>query len=386
MYDAVPVPLTSRMGNRYWHVVITRFSYRSSAKDEAARRRAADDWGRRIDPLDPRRLELRFAVFEATCAPSLASQTTRKFDWLIIIDKGLSPAYRARLLKCVDPELTLYLHEFCETDDLAGSSWLENYAPENTDYLVTTLLDDDDALPSNFIENIHSNIEPILIDGAPPLVTVGSKSSVQWELIFTRRAPLGYSCIWHRSMWVRSAGFSLMCRRTPQSVTVLGLDHILADVWFEMDRGGGMEAVLRSRWGKDLPAGMSDFASNAVSEFQARARPLVDASVECMKTRGARLFIDVSGHTSPVTMTNHFFNDQLFRLLELKRHRSRVIGRESFPDTAIKIEPLQRAGYLFRKRWSTTYAQLLGHVFSHSSGGRSRALSALWSTWRFLRL
>ena len=41
------------------------------------------------------------------------------------------------------------------------------------------------------------------------LMTLGSKASIQWELVIKRRSPLGYRCSWHRANFVRSAGFSV---------------------------------------------------------------------------------------------------------------------------------------------------------------------------------
>lgn len=369
-----------------WHVIITRFSYRSLSTDVAARSRAASDWEPNFDPLDPQRLALRFAVFEFACAPSVLAQTNKDFDWVIVIDKNLPSSERDRLRRCVGSSEKVHVHEFSDTQDLTRCDWLTEYAPQSASHWIATVLDDDDALPTTFIDAIHSTIKIRFNGCLPPLMTFGTRSTFQWELIRSRRTAFGYRCDWHRGNFVRSVGFSLFCRYYRGCPTPLGVTHQIADVWFENHDESELSGILKSKWGADIPPGMVTWITKAIAEFRART-PLVNEAIEWRRSRGADLFFDVGSVAGPSIMTNHFFN-VTSRLFEQKVDRRPVAGPESFPNTAVRMDIFRHHSNLFRKRWRM-YGQLLRLAVgaSPSSFGRSQsAYAALEQLWCLLRL
>src|SRR6185312_5077059 len=184
-----------KSGTNLWHGVLTQFSYRGYHMLR-----------RQVDPLDPQRLDFRFAIFELVCAPSVLAQSNQCFDWVILIDKDLSAAYRHRLLQAVKHRPRTYLREFSPDEDITGTAWLARYAPADTRHFLTTSLDDDDSLPIDFVAATRAEIDERRAR-LPDLLTFGYKSSLEWDLICTSRAPFGYRYPWHRGGWVRSAGF-----------------------------------------------------------------------------------------------------------------------------------------------------------------------------------
>ena len=352
-----------------WHVVLTQFSYRGY-----------DLLQRQVDPLSPHRLDFRFEIFELACAPSVLAQTNQRFDWIIIIDKSLSEEYRKRLLNAVRHRPRTYLHEFSRTEDIGGSAWLGKYAPgTGIKHLVTTLLDDDDTLPVNFIDAIQSEVKERFAT-LPHLMTFGYKSSLEWDLISTIRAPFGYKYPWHRGDWVRSAGFSMLSR-PEDDVSVFSLAHFLGDVWFTVGKLG-----TSLKWDDSIKPEQYERIEKRRDAFQARAN--IEAAVAQSRRQGGPLFVELSGRTGPVVMTNHYFNDVVFRLLEPKPSRSRVTGRESFQNTVVEVEEVRRRSTFFKKRWRM-YTKILserGKLSPFKWKQRWRFHLAIWGAWRFVLL
>jgi len=368
-------PIANSSGKLLSHVLITEFSYRGHK-----------GVSRSVDPLDPERLEFRFNVFELACAPSILAQTSQEFDWVIIIDKDLSATHRERLLQCVGHRHRTHLHQYSPDDDLSGSMWLTKYVPKDTRHLLTTILDDDDTLPTAFAQAVQAHIICNVMK-FPPLVTLGYKSSLQWELIESKRAPLGYKCSWHRGNWVRAAGFSLLCRPR-DNLSVMALAHGLGDLWFETERTDGLSTLLVEKWGVTMTPDVIRGLEEAVRIFRLRAHALVDAVVVSKEQRAHEPFVELSKITGPVVMTNHYFNDVAFRLLEHKPDRSRVTGNESFPNTEVRLELLKRSSVSFKKRWGVFWRILnqTAGVLPFGLEQVSKARLVVWGFWRFVRI
>ncbi len=341
---------------KLWHVVLTQFSYRGSHMMQ-----------REVDPLNPHRLDFRFEVFELVCAPSVLAQTNQRFDWVILIDKDLPAAYRKRLLEAVGHRARTYVHEFSPSEDITGTAWLARYAPADTRRFLTTLLDDDDTLPVNFVDAVQSEVDERLAK-LPCLMTFGYKSSLEWDLICSSRAPFGYQYPWHRGNWVRSAGFSLLSGRE-QDVSVFAIPHGKGDVWFSV-------------------ATAKAFAHKFADRISPEARANIEAAVSLSKQQGVELFVELSGKTGPVVMTNHYYNDVVFRLLEPKSERSPVRGRESFPNTVVEVEGLRRSSKFFEKRWRmyTRIFKQTGRLRPYGAEKLGRFRLAIWGAWRFMSL
>ena len=109
-----------------------------------------------IGIFDEAWFEHRFALFRALTLPSLLSQTSRDYVWLICVDRDMPelPALRLReLLQGVDNAVTLRMTGF---DIRACVKYLRRQcrAREAT-HVATTRLDDDDAIHCGFVARVH---------------------------------------------------------------------------------------------------------------------------------------------------------------------------------------------------------------------------------------
>jgi hypothetical protein len=295
------------------HIVITRFSYRGR---EVFKRVAGPPFHRTEDPLETKRLDIRFMLFELTCLPSVLAQVEQGFDWVLLVDRALPASYLARLRSLVSIRKATFIHPFDPQSDPGTLAWLRGYLPAETDRVVTSNLDDDDSLPTRFTAALQECLRNRAAeDRLPPIAIVGARQIVQWDLVADSEAPLGWKAPWHRPTRVASAGLSLCCTLPAFDFCVLGLRHALADDYLDFSRAPAHPNVSWMR--------------RAVSVSAARAR--VNLSIW---PRDA-YFHDISLDVGPVLMTNHVSNDQSERLFETKRDRIAITGPADFPDLPV---------------------------------------------------
>lgn len=97
----------------------------------------------------------RFSLFERFCLPSVKGQTNTSFAWLLFCDKMTPRILLPRLESYQNPP-HIQIH-FIEGFDLpAILRILRSQIPENAEYLITTTLDNDDALGTHHVAEIQS--------------------------------------------------------------------------------------------------------------------------------------------------------------------------------------------------------------------------------------
>src|SRR5690242_1987923 len=124
---------------RFVHVLLTRFNVSFLGR-----------------PLPDRAwLAHRFELFEHFCFPSVVAQSCQDFKWLLFFDPHLDEDSRARIetyrrFKNFEP---VYIDEAVNAPILSRSveSRLHGF-----DYLITSRLDNDDALATRYVETIQS--------------------------------------------------------------------------------------------------------------------------------------------------------------------------------------------------------------------------------------
>ncbi len=126
------------------HVVMTRFNLATPGRE--ARLRNQPGW-----------LADRFALFERVCLPSVAAQTSRAFAWMVYFDHETPAEFRERIAACQ----TLFPFHAYFTGLFPASGWprsiRETLAPE-APLLLTTGLDNDDAIAADFVERIQAAV------------------------------------------------------------------------------------------------------------------------------------------------------------------------------------------------------------------------------------
>ena len=123
----------------YQHVVLTRFNALTGYSDRPEKR------------IDPVWLTGRFDLFDRFCYPSLQAQRV-EFDWLVFFDAGTPVEFRERIDR-YDRLTPVYVEEPL-TDPLIASAVHERLRP-NFDYLITTRVDNDDAIADSYLERVQ---------------------------------------------------------------------------------------------------------------------------------------------------------------------------------------------------------------------------------------
>ena len=269
-----------------------------------------------VNPLRPRNVDFRLKLLETTCLPGLLSQTSRNFTWVLVVDANLGRRAKQRLEELTRRAGRVWLQEYRADAPIRWErlGWLEHLMDGRPDFVLTTLNDDDDALPRRFVETAQSHIAELDREGRlPPYKIICNRSAVYWHMAFTRKAPLGWTspC---RARVVPPSGFSLLCRYPAFDFSVLLLRHRYAESYFD----------FRTR-----PPARNVGVCRRL--FLEAAR---DARVGRIPTN-ADGFFDASA-AGAVVMTNHGGNQRPWPLAAMAdRDRLPVLGARTFPDVGI---------------------------------------------------
>ena len=119
------------------HILLTRFNVASPGREVAVRN-------------TPGWLERRFDLFERYCLPSVAANGAHDFTWLIYFDEATPAAFRARI------EAARRVHPFVPCfvgmlDKVQVVAEVRRHLPRGATRLLTTRLDNDDAIASDYL-------------------------------------------------------------------------------------------------------------------------------------------------------------------------------------------------------------------------------------------
>jgi len=123
------------------HVILTRFNLPSAGAESYVR--AKSGW-----------LETRWELFERYCVPSVAMQTSREFRWIVYLDPDSPPWLKGRIAKVSSGGVFLPIYRAAVerrqlVDDIRGVTGRAHQG------LLTTNLDNDDALAADFMERVE---------------------------------------------------------------------------------------------------------------------------------------------------------------------------------------------------------------------------------------
>jgi hypothetical protein len=128
------------------HVILTRFNLPSPGRERAIRDR-------------PGWLESRVELFERYCLPSVAAQANARVRWIIYFDPA-SPAWlreRTEAHAATGRYTPIFREEVSREELLAD---IRGVVGDSSDELLTTNLDNDDALASDFCERLQAAPRP----------------------------------------------------------------------------------------------------------------------------------------------------------------------------------------------------------------------------------
>lgn len=126
-----------------FHILFTRFNVPSGGREKKFR--ADSDW-----------LENRFDLFDDYCFPSVVSQTMQDFKWLVFFDIETPPEYKDKIQKYsgrYENFIPVYVPEW--NAGVINNAVL-SVLPNSAAWLLTTRLDNDDALHMDFMKELRS--------------------------------------------------------------------------------------------------------------------------------------------------------------------------------------------------------------------------------------
>lgn len=123
------------------HLILTRFNLRTAYGGSAA---PDEHW-----------LSRRFELFDKVCYPSVRGQSRQNFKWLIFFDAETPDAFKRKISEYAtwDRFIVCYARSF---EDIEITDVVSPHIDAHADYLITTRLDNDDAISVDFIENVQS--------------------------------------------------------------------------------------------------------------------------------------------------------------------------------------------------------------------------------------
>jgi hypothetical protein len=166
------------------HFIVTRFNLRVS------------EWKTTksgLDVLSEAWLNDRFVKFENYCLPSVLNQKNKNFKWLIFFDKLTPSKYLSKIEKLQKTHSDIYcyfINGITELND-AFKEAINTLIDKNKDWIITTRLDNDDAIHENFVEEIQNNFTPqheTVID-----VRSGFQLNIQKKKAEVRRLQNGFN-------------------------------------------------------------------------------------------------------------------------------------------------------------------------------------------------
>jgi len=111
---------------------------------------------------DPAWLEKRFGLFDQYCFPSVSNQSNQNFKWLVFFDIDTPEDFNQKIADYANKWsnfVPVYLScplpygEF--PDDVRKV--VRQYIPEDCEHLITTWLDNDDAIHKDYVQMIQDN-------------------------------------------------------------------------------------------------------------------------------------------------------------------------------------------------------------------------------------
>jgi len=134
------------------HFILTRFNLRIWNQDKNGQSVRTDAW-----------LEQRFDIFEKYCLPSVKNQRCKDFEWIILFDSETPARYKDRIKAFAKdcPQLTpIYVKP--EYGSCFRQIFREVVVSRlKGDRVITTYLDNDDALNVDFVGDLQGRVKDI---------------------------------------------------------------------------------------------------------------------------------------------------------------------------------------------------------------------------------
>ena len=141
------------MGSNYfYHFLLTRFNLLLWNKDKEGNKVRSREW-----------LEHRFRLFEKYCLPAIANQTCQDFEWIILFDSATPEKFKIKIdeyQKECPQMVPIYVEP--KKGRLFAEIFREEVAKRvTTERVITSYLDNDDALNVGFVEDLQQRVQSL---------------------------------------------------------------------------------------------------------------------------------------------------------------------------------------------------------------------------------
>lgn len=134
------------------HFLLTRFNILLWRQDKEGKKVRTTKW-----------LEHRFSLFEKYCLPSIKSQTCLDFEWIVLFDSMTPDSFKDKIA-CYQKDCPQLIPVFVEPEN--GFRFAEIFKDEiikrlKAKRVISTYLDNDDALNIGFVEDLQHRITTV---------------------------------------------------------------------------------------------------------------------------------------------------------------------------------------------------------------------------------
>jgi len=210
------------------HFVLTRFNVRTSREQPGI-------------GCNSRWLSRRFELFEQFCYPSMRAQTVQEFRWLVFFDCSTPTDFVTRI-----EEIAASWKNFIPvfTDDMSVDTVRASIARQNaggTPYLITTRLDNDDAVRVDFLEQVQEQFS------GQDRVVVNFMNGLVWKngRIYSHRDP---SNAFASMIEANRGPLTVWCRQHPRLSEIAPILQIHGDpAWLQVIHGTNVSNRVRGK-------------------------------------------------------------------------------------------------------------------------------------------
>jgi len=131
------------------HFILTQFNLRSFPKSTISNYEGWVNWTRE-----------RIGIFETYCLPSLINQTNKNFKWLIFFDQDTPKEFHAFIEKINTYDfIEICYNQGAEKFFLDYMEEIKSRLEEDTKWIITSRIDNDDCVHHDMVKIIQENIQ-----------------------------------------------------------------------------------------------------------------------------------------------------------------------------------------------------------------------------------
>lgn len=132
------------------HYILTRFNLALWPHDKLGNKNGTIEW-----------LKQRCVVFERFCLPSVAAQTSKDFEWILLVNSETPDEYREKIesYKEICPQICVVYVKSEHNRRFAAVFKQVVQKKATADRVITTYLDNDDCMGETFVEDVQARLK-----------------------------------------------------------------------------------------------------------------------------------------------------------------------------------------------------------------------------------